>query len=260
MASYKDVRLGSVGDTAITLDDLVFQLKTTLKQTIIDDTVQSILIRRAAANLAVSVSDAELQQAADSFRERLGLVSAQETKEWMAERGLTLDEFERKIEQDLLRKKVQEKVATEDKITKVFAENMLQFESANAAIIVVEKQGLANEIKSQLQEGEVDFAALAAKHSVDTASAGKGGYLGYIHRKELPDAVDVAVFAQNAPDLVGPVAAEGRHYIVKILGRRKADPKDEATRSTCAQMILDDYLAEKGDTMKVKLDFIPQSA
>lgn len=256
MVDYKSVVLGKVGDTPLTVDDVLFQLKTNLEQTIIDDAVHAIIMRKAAEDLGITVSDDELQEAADAFRLEAGLISAAETTEWMEDKGLTIEEFERKVEYDLLKEKVQDKVATEEKMNKLFAENILEFERATIAQIAVNDAGLAAEIKTQLDEEEEDFASLASKYSVDSDTAGKGGFVGPVNRQMLPDEVDVVVFGAEEACVVGPVEAEGLQYIVKIIEPRKADPADPVTKQTCAKILFDDYMAEKGQELKVSLDFL----
>jgi len=252
MTDYTTITLGKIGDTPFTLDDLIFQLKTNLEQSIVDDAVHSVILRKVADDLSLSVSDEELQKAADDFRRETGLISASETMEWIEEYSLTVDDFEKKLENDLLKSKVETALATEEKVNKLFAENILDFEKANISKIMVNDAGLAEEIMTQLNEDEEDFITLATKYSVDSD---KGGY---VSRSDLPDEVDVLVFGDDAPELIGPVKAEGGYYIVKILEPKKADPSDELTRAACIKTIFDDYMAEKGQEMGVKLDFISE--
>lgn len=255
MKNFGDVTLGTVGGTRITLDDLLFQLRTNSAQTVIEDMVHAVVIRKMAEESAISVSNADLQRAADEFRRGSGLITAQETHEWMAQHGLTLEEFERKLEQDLLTQKVRERLATEDAKQKVFVQNILDFERAKIAQIVVKEAGLAREIRAQLAEGEAEFCALAAKHSTDKETAEKGGFVGYVNRKDLPAEVDAVVFAEGASGVLGPIASGGSHYVVKVLEAKKADFTDPETQAICTKMIFDEALAQKAAEHKTKLDF-----
>lgn len=257
MKSFKDVVLGTVGNTPLTLDDLLFHLKTDFKQTVLDDTIYAIVLRAVAQDLGITTTVADLQTAADAFRKANGLITAQETHEWLAEHGLTVDEFERKIDDELLRQRVQEKVTPDDKQRKVFAENILDFERVKIAKIVVNSAGLANEVKSQIDEGEADFAGLATKYSVDKESGERGGFVGYVNRKDLPGALDVAVFADKAPEIVGPVEAGGQWHLIKILEPKKASFDDPATQMTCRKVLFDEFMGGKMRERKVQIDFLP---
>jgi len=256
MKDYSDIKIGSVGGTPLTVNDLLFHLKTNLDQTIIDDMVHAFIVRKAAEDLSITVSDAELQESADNFRKDMGLISAAETKEWLEESGLTIDEFERKIEDDLLKSGIENTLATDDKINQVFAENILDFEKVTIAKIELNDEGIAEEIKAQLDEGEADFASLAAKYSTDKETARKGGFAGSVNRSDLPDEVDVAVFAADASGIIGPIESDGSYHIINIIEPKKADPREEITRATIIKLIFDDYVTEKGQEIGVKLDFL----
>ena len=54
------------------------------------------------AEIAVDVSDGELQSAADAFRVALGLTSPEQTIQWLAARDMTLDHLEEYLEESLL--------------------------------------------------------------------------------------------------------------------------------------------------------------
>lgn len=256
MTNFSDVKIGSIAETPITLEDLIFELKTDLNQKVVGHMIDTALLRRYAGELGVSVSDEELQQAANNFRVDEGLLSAKETNEWLDESGLTVEEFEKKIENDLLRVKVQQVLATEDKRMKIFAENILQYEMAKIAEIVVRDKGLAEEIKTQLDEGDAEFSELASKYSLDKESAEKGGFVGFVNRYDLPDELSVAVFADDAAGIIGPIETGKGYYIVKIVEPKKSDPEDEKTKEMIVKSIFEDYFAEKAQTIGLKLDFI----
>ncbi len=254
MSNFSDVKIGSIGDTPITLNDLVFELKTDLDQKIVDHMVDAVMLRVCAKDMGISITDEELQAAADKFRMDAGLLSASETNEWIEENGLTLDEFEKKIENDLLKEKVEQKVATEEKINKFFAEGIIAFEKAKIAEILLHDKGLAEEIKAQLDEGEAEFTALASKYSVDKDSADKGGFVGSVNRNDLPEEVAVEVFADAAGNLIGPIEAGGDFYIIKIIEPKKADPADEQTRKIIIDSLFEEFIDEKAEAIGVKLD------
>lgn len=255
MTTFNHVTLGTVGGTPITLDDLLFQLRTNLTQTIIEDTVHAIVVRKMAEELAVSVSDAELQRAADQFRRTSGLITAQETHEWLAGHGFSVEDFERKLEQDLLVEKVRDRLATPAAKKRVFVENLGEFERVKIAQIVVREAGLAREIKAQLDEGEAEFCAVAAKHSAHKETAERGGFVGYVNRKDLAAELDAAVFAEGASGILGPIASGGSYYLVRVLEAKKADLDDPEAQAICTRLIFDEALAQKTAQLKTKLEF-----
>jgi|GEM_PF-5168239 len=81
MKDFSDVTIGSVGEFPITLKDLLFEIKTDLNQNLFEKVVHNVILGQIAQELGVSVSDPELQAAADKFRAEKGLISAEETNE-----------------------------------------------------------------------------------------------------------------------------------------------------------------------------------
>ena len=257
MKDFSDVTIGSVGDTPITLKDLLFEIKTNLDENVFEKVVHNVMLGNIAKEVGVAVSDQELQDAADKFRMEKGLISAEETNEWLRENGFTVEDFEQKLEYDLLKGKIQAQIATPEACNKYFAENMLMFEQVKIAQIVVNDKGLAEEIKLQLEEGEAEFADLASKYSTDPGTRDKGGYAGKVVRADLPGEAEVAVFADGAAGLIGPVKAGDKYYIVKILEPKKADPESEENKAVIETMLFDEYVMEKALDMVTKLDFVP---
>ena|GEM_PF-6122584 len=148
-------------------------------------------------------------------------------------------------------------MATPEACSKYFAENMLLFEQVKLAMIVVNDQGLAEEIKLQIDEGEAEFADLASRYSTDPATRDKGGYAGKVARNDLPDAVEVLVFEEGAAGLIGPVEAQGGYYLVKILEPKATDPEGEETQVVISTLIFNEYMMEKALSMETRLDFVP---
>ncbi|HIC35510.1 MAG TPA: peptidylprolyl isomerase, partial [Gammaproteobacteria bacterium] len=64
--------------------------------------------------MGITVSDEDLQAAADDFRRKKTLISAQETFDWLADNGLSMDEFERKLEGDIVLERIMGQVASEE--------------------------------------------------------------------------------------------------------------------------------------------------
>ena len=86
--------------------------------------------------------------------------------QWLADNRFTIDEFERKLEGDIVLREVLSKVADEEALLRVFIENITEFQRVKVGLIVTDNEGAAREIVSQLQEGEADFTELALKHSI----------------------------------------------------------------------------------------------
>jgi peptidylprolyl isomerase len=255
--NYSQVSIASVGNEDVTVEDLIFHLKVDLGQNVVDSAVHERLLKAASNEMGIHIGEEELQEAANDFRRRHRLISAQETFDWLADNGLSVEDFERKLEDDLIRERIISEVATEDAIQGIFLENISGFQRAKIGIIVVERKRVANEIIDQLMKGEADFIELALKHSILKDVGKDGGFMGNVYRNELPYAVDEVVFDEDAPMLVGPVEVGGNFYVVNVFEKANSD-LDETAREICRRMLLDEFIRERSLEVGVNIHVLPE--
>src|SRR5205085_6201838 len=141
----------------------------------------------------ITVSTPELQQAADELRRRAQLTKAADTHRWLAERHLSVDDLEANLEYELLQHKLAAQMP-QSRVEQFFAEHRTRYDRARIAHLVVAQENIAQELLSQILEGERDFAELARQHSLHHASRPHGGSLGLVERLSLNPAVASAVF------------------------------------------------------------------
>lgn len=83
-------------------------------------------------------------------------------------------------------------------------------------------QAKAEGLLAQLQAG-ADFAGLAKAHSADSASAAKGGDLGYFARGQMVPSFEAAVFGLQQPgDRSALVETDFGFHIIELLAKRPA--------------------------------------
>src|SRR4051812_21089733 len=101
--SALDAVIGSLAGSQLTLGGFLRRLRL---QARLSSLVREALIEQRLVELAraagLSVLDTELQQAADSYRRRAGLLTAAASHAWLAQQGLSADEFQSGIEEILL--------------------------------------------------------------------------------------------------------------------------------------------------------------
>jgi len=247
-------KIGKVNDSDLTLADLSFTIKTLDGVSVSDNLIESILVQQAADGLEVSVTTEELQNAADEYRKEKGLLTQKETEEWLESENMSLDEFERKLKQDLLKDGIMDKLGTEAAVNKHFAENMTSFDQAIASVICVNDEGLANELKNQIEEGEESFSTLAARHSTDQDTRGKGGSLGVVFRENVPPGLEVEIFS-DVTGLKGPIKSGNSYYLVQVDEFKKAELNNNV-KETIKEALMQEYLTEKSENSSIQLDFL----
>jgi foldase protein PrsA len=212
-----DTVIASTQGVGLTLREFLYSLKLQLQlPELLEKALQEKLVLERARTEEVAATDEELQQAADAFRQANQLFRAEETEQWLAEHFLTLKDFETRLERDVIRRKLANKVVPPHHIERHFAETRTEHDRAKLSHLLVEREGVAAELLSQIQDEGSDFADLARKYSIDAGSRGAGGSLGVVERKSLPPAVESAVFTARGGDLVGPVKSEHGYHLIRV--------------------------------------------
>lgn len=211
---------------------------------LLQQTIEEQIILTSAKQQGLQASDQELQEAADSFRQQNHLQQAAEMQSWLEARQLSVQDFEQGLELTILRVKLAEKVIGEQ-IDRFFAENQSRFEHAQVSQIVVEREGMAEELLSQIQEDGKDFAVLARKHSEDDNSRLAGGYLGAMPRDALNSSeIEAAVFGAKPGTVLGPFkTAQGFHliHVAEIIPAQLND----RTRDAIREHLFEQWLADQ---------------
>ena len=102
-------------------------------------------------------------------------------------------------------------------------------EEVRVSAVIVKKKGQADEVAKQARteagKSNKGFRDLVSKYSSDEETKLRGGDLRYFPREstEVPKAVVEAAFGlEKTGDVAGPIAADGKFYVIKQTGRRKA--------------------------------------
>jgi parvulin-like peptidyl-prolyl isomerase len=252
MPDLKTVVVATVQGTELSLHDLLHTLKLQGQlNSLIAGAVVEKVIASAALKEGLRVSDEELQHAADAFRLRRGLNKAADTQRWLAQNRLALADLEEGLQRDLIRQKLADKV-TRGQVEKAFAENRAQFDRARLRHIVVEKEGVAQELLSRLQEEGADFGDLAREHSIDARTRQRGGDLGIVSRQAMPPAINAAVYGAKTGDVVGPLKTDAGYVLIKVeeilLGQL-----DAATTTAIGQNLFRDWIAQQVQNGNVEM-------
>ena len=89
--------------------------------------------------------------------------------------------------------------------------------------ILVQTEGEAKDLQARLAKNEA-FEELAKKYSRDTASAPKGGDLGYLGREQMLPDFARAAFALKANEVSEPVKTPFGLHLIKLVDRKKGQP------------------------------------
>ena len=255
MSDLQAVAVARANGTELSLRELLHTLKLQGRLwPLVAEALADKVIATAARQEGLRVRAEELQRAADAFRLRHGLSKAADTRRWLAANRLSQADLEEGLQRALLRDKLAERV-TAGRVEKWFAENRGRFDRARLRHLVVDGEGVAQELLQRVQEDGADFADLARRYSLDAASRAAGGSLGVVLRQRLAADVAAAVFAAGKGAVVGPFQTAAGHVLVQVeevlLGQL-----DGATAAAIRQELFRDWLARQiqNGQVEVKLE------
>jgi parvulin-like peptidyl-prolyl isomerase len=189
----------------ITSEDILQQVKLSYQiPSIVEGIVSRKVIASAADEAGIKVETEELQKAADSIRLMGKLKSADDTWAWLQKHGLSLDDFEEVIYNNVISGKLAQHLFA-DKVKPFFVEHQLDYAGVVMYEVVLDDEDLAIELFYGIQEGEMSFYEVAHQYIQDTELRRKGGYRGIVRRKELKPEISAAVFAAKPPQVLKPI-------------------------------------------------------
>ena len=215
----------------------------------IKNAADALLIRQAALEAGIAVTNEEVQQAADNFRAKRDLCDEKNTQQWLARNYLSQHEWEELLEDEVIRVKLKAHLA-KDKVEKYFAEQRLSFDAATISRIVVKEENVAKELRAQIIEDDADFYRLARKYSIDMLTRPAGGYVGLVRRTEMESTMEAAVFGSQPGKTVGPIKTYAGWELVKLEAIHPAT-LDGPLREVIQSLLFEDWLA--GERVKAKI-------
>lgn len=161
------------------------------------------IIDNAARNSGLTVSDQELQNSSEQLRRQLGLVSADKTLEWLSEERLSVEQFERRVELDVITEKFKDHL-----LARYGAQHYLTTADNWAPVklrrVIVSSLNEARELYVQIQEEGADFEELAGKYSLDPHARQTRGDMGILLRKQLRPEMGDAIFSTREGAITAP--------------------------------------------------------
>jgi len=200
----------------ITSENILHQVKLSCKiPSVIEEIVTRKIIADAAANVGIKAETEELQKAADNTRLLGKLKSADDTWAWLQKHGLSLDDFEEVIYNNVISGKLAQHLFA-DKVKPFFVEHQLDYAGVVMYEVVLDDEDLAIELFYGIQEGEMSFYEVAHQYIQDTELRRKGGYQGIVRRKELKPEISAAVFAAKPPQVLKPIVTSSGVNLILV--------------------------------------------
>jgi hypothetical protein len=200
------------------------------------DALAGRLVQEEARRAGLAVPADDLQAAADLFRRRHGLSTAADTHAWLLGRGLSVDDFEARLEESLLADRFKQHL-TAPQVDEYFAAHRAEFELLRLGLVLVERDDLARELASQVRDEGRDLEDVARAHGLPVARH-------QTLRKDLPAPLAEALAPAKTGELVGPVGTAEGFALVVVEECRPAE-LDAATRQRLQDELFEAWVAGK---------------
>ncbi|MEO8335005.1 MAG: TIGR04500 family putative peptide maturation system protein [bacterium] len=222
--------------------------------------VDMCLIAEAVKERGVEPSAEHTQRALDAFRTSHGLLSARETLAWMTTNDLTHERFEQMVRVDADAFALRDRVAGNDGVQAYWRAHPGAFDIAHVVRLRVRDRDRAEVLAVELRNGGDFYVMLEREFAARRLMALARGPLEMVRRGQLPPEHADAIFAARAGDLVGPLAGDGVHDLVRVIRVETADFADAATRNAVSDAVFDAWIAEQRQAATIEWFWGPVGA
>ncbi len=196
------------------------------RRQVLEQMIDQELIRQAAVEMGISISDEELESSIEGIVEQSG--GEDGFNQSLQATGTTYDVFRQMLLDQLLSEAVYSSVTAS--INSVA-------EQVHARHILLPTREMAEEVLARLQTGE-DFAYLAREYSEDISSRETGGDMGFFPRGVMPDEVEEVAFGLEVGDMSGIVESQFGFHVIQVLERDEREIAVEVFESLRQQTFM----------------------
>lgn len=215
--------------------------------------IRSELVAQGAEDLGITVTEEDIAAERETLIEQTGGQEAFEQA--LAESGLSEEEIDRRLRDQLLQQRVLEEIAPE--ITEEEVATRLEEDYVGAARhILVETEEEAQDVVDQLNSG-ADFGELAQETSTDPSAAQNSGDLGLIPVGQTVPEFEEAVASGEPGEIVGPIETQFGFHVIEVYEPDQQVVEDqirgEALQES-GQAALQGWLAEQAEEIGVEVN------
>lgn len=189
-----------------------------LKAQVLTNLIRVEVLRQAAEDRNIEVSDEEIAEQRERLVEEAGGEEA--LQQVLDESNVSDEELQGNLRDQVIQNKITEQLTddvTDEEVRAAFEEDPQgQFgPKVEVRHILTENRADAREAIDRIESGE-DFADVARDVSVDTTSAQNGGDLGQVPRGATVPAFEKAAFNAETGELVGPVESQFGFHVLEV--------------------------------------------
>lgn len=211
-----------------------------VRQEVLDSLVNYALIDIKAAELNVTLTDAEIEAQVEADIQAGGGQTAFD--DWLKATGQTRDDYQASLREALLWQRVMDVITADIPATA---------EQVHLRHIIVDSQESADLVLAQLQAG-ADMAQLAREASLDVATRDNGGDLGWFPRGLLEPELETLAFSMEPGELAGPIDFGQGYQFVQLLEREAERALTPEMQSDLERATFERWLEEQRAAAKIE--------
>jgi parvulin-like peptidyl-prolyl isomerase len=187
-----------------------------LQRSILSRLIDNTLLARAASKLAVTATEAEIDQEEAQLAQQAG--GEQQLEQQAVLSGIPPSDLRTALRSLVIGNKIADAVVADvsvspEQLQAAYRQNIDQFDQVHAAHILVSSEAEADAILTQVRKDPESFANLAAKYSQDTSTRASGGDLGQVGASRLDPSFARAVFAAKVGSYIVVHSQFGWHVV-----------------------------------------------
>ncbi|WP_026104433.1 peptidylprolyl isomerase [Anabaena sp. PCC 7108] len=242
----------TVNNEQIDLSQVIkyLQVSGKLNQFISDVIRQYVIEQELQTRTDIDISPSLIEQTIIDFRLKNQLTDPQKFQEWLINNGSDYTTFHESVTFSFKLEKLKAVVA-EEKLPEHFINHKIYLDRVVLSRIMVDNRELAEEIKTQIEEGS-SFEQLAKEYSLADERI-FNGMMGPISRGSLPDVVRAEIDAVNPGQITGVIELEGRYSLFRVEQFLPASLEDTQLKKSLENELFDQWLGSKIQKLTVKL-------
>ncbi len=210
---------------------------------ICENWIQVQVLRSAALERGVMVSDEDVQAEGDRQRHERRLERSSDTLAWLQEEQVTPEQWERGIRDQLLRSLMAEHLFAGD-VERIFAENQLNYDRRAVYRLDILECSFAQELFYQIEGGEMSFFEAAYSYGQSGEVRDRCGFEGLRHRWEFLSSQAQVIFEAQAHQVLAPIETE-IGFVIFWVGRIVPAVMTPEIRTKILTELLDQWLVEE---------------
>ena len=242
------------------------QLFTSLSSQVMDFLITAYWYQADAAKLGVKVTDAEVQKAFTTAKDKQFPKGAGFST-FLSQTGQTLPDIVFRFRVNTIVQKLvakHTKTVTPAQISAYYQSHLSQFgtqETRNMRIVLTKTQAQALAAKKALDSGQ-SWAVVAKKYSTDSTTKNSGGVLNGVTKQQQDATLANASFAAPANKVIGPIKGQFGYYVFEVT---KITPSTQQSLTQATALIKqqltsqDQTSAQTAVDNKAKQDWLSQT-